>query len=109
MIGKSKYQCCLTYRFISAPNKLMNVYLLVLPSYRRRNPKKHSSRARQGGQGRKNSFSQRAKEETESSKEVTFLIIYIYIYINSQPPYFFPSFFGSIIYLFNNYCLILQN
>ncbi|KAI5582275.1 hypothetical protein BDE02_07G074600 [Populus trichocarpa] len=37
---------------------------------KRRNPKKHSSRARQGGQGRKNSFSQRAKEETESSKEV---------------------------------------
>ncbi|KAL9378018.1 hypothetical protein Peur_029353 [Populus x canadensis] len=37
---------------------------------KRRNPKKHSSRARQGGQGRKSSFSQRAKEETESSKEV---------------------------------------
>nr|XP_034915635.1 probable serine/threonine-protein kinase At1g54610 [Populus alba] len=37
-----------------------------------RNPKKHSSRARQGGQGRRNSFSQRAKEETESSKEFNF-------------------------------------
>ncbi|XP_011025568.1 PREDICTED: probable serine/threonine-protein kinase At1g54610 [Populus euphratica] len=37
---------------------------------KRRNPKKRSSRARQSGQGRKSSFSQPAKLETESSKEV---------------------------------------
>ncbi|KAF9678769.1 hypothetical protein SADUNF_Sadunf07G0070200 [Salix dunnii] len=37
---------------------------------KRRNPKKHSSRSRREGQGRKNSISQQTKEETKSSNEV---------------------------------------